>query len=62
MSDRKYASIAELAEEWGLKRGFLYERSRFDQLPGQVRIGRFVKIDRERFREAVERGDLAGAR
>jgi hypothetical protein len=38
-------TIPELAQITKTKESFLYEKSRFDRLPGQFRVGRFVRIN-----------------
>ena len=56
--DKNYVTIDELAEMFGISRNFCYQRSRTDELPGQVRMGRFIRVDPVKFEEAVLAGDL----
>ena len=46
-------TIPQIAALTQTKSSFWYERSRRDQIPGLVRIGKFVRVDRERFYEAL---------
>lgn len=56
---REQVSISELAKARGLKESWLYERSRRDALPGQVRYGRLIRVDLEEFDAGVRAGALA---
>lgn len=42
-------TIPQLAAEMQVKESLLYERSRKRQLPGMVKFGRFVRVDKDRF-------------
>ena len=57
--DEKYATLNEVARRWGIPVSWLYERSRRNELPGQKRLGRHIRIDLELFRKGVEEGVLA---
>ena len=52
-------TLEELAERRKLKLSWLYERSRFNKLPGQRRLGRHVRIVLAEFDAGVRAGVLA---
>ena len=58
-SEVRYATLREVAERWGVPVSWLYERSRRNELPGQRRLGRHVRIDMEEFEQGVKEGTLA---
>ncbi len=47
-------TIPELAKETGLSRNFLYQRSRLNAIPGQVNLGRYIRVNRSRFYAVLE--------
>jgi hypothetical protein len=51
-------TISDLAREASLPVSWLYERSRFNVLPGQRRLGKYVRIDREEFYTALREGKI----
>ena len=51
-------TLPQLAAETKKKVCYWYERSRHGNIPGLVRIGKFIRIDRERFYAAL-RGEEA---
>lgn len=53
------ATIEEIAQETKTRLSFWYERSRKDLIPGQRRVGKFVRIDRGEFYAALR--EQAGA-
>ena len=55
---RTMLSIPELAKELNVNVSFLYERSRMNSLPGMMRLGRLLRVEREAFYSALENGDL----
>jgi len=55
---KRMLSIPELAEELSIATSWLYERSRLNTLPGMRRVGRFLRIDRDEFYLALEKGEL----
>jgi len=55
---KKLLTIPQLAEEFQLKESWLYERSRFDSLPGQRRVGKYIRIDRDEFYHALKGGKI----
>lgn len=57
--DAKFATLKEVAERWDIPVSWLYERSRRNELPGQKRLGRHVRISLEEFEKGVEEGVLA---
>jgi predicted DNA-binding transcriptional regulator AlpA len=57
--NRTCLTIPELARARGLKESWLYERSRRDVLPGQVRYGRLIRVDLEEFDAGVRAGALS---
>ena len=36
---------------------FIYERTRFDSMPGMVRMGKYVRISESALRAFIEQGD-----
>ena len=52
----KLATIRELAEELQIPASWFYERSRTNSLPGMIRIGKYIRIDREIFYAALRQG------
>ncbi len=48
------ATIDEIAKETKTKKSFWYERSRRDSIPGLLRIGKFLRVDRDRFYAALK--------
>ena len=55
-SQQPAATIPQLAKELGISPSWLYERSRYDGVPGQFRLGKYVRVDLEEFYEAVRCG------
>jgi predicted DNA-binding transcriptional regulator AlpA len=55
----KYLSLEELAVQRNLKLSWLYERSRRNELPGQRRYGRLIRVKLDEFDAGVQRGVLA---
>lgn len=53
---RRWVTVEELAEEAGISKNWLYQRSRRDALPGLRRFGKHLRIDREVFRRALDEG------
>jgi len=58
-SPSRLLSLEELSVERNLKRSWLYERSRRNELPGQRRLGRLIRIDLNEFDIGVQEGVLA---
>ena len=56
---RRFLTIDELSIERNLTKSWLYEQSRHDGLPGQVRYGRLIRVDLEEFDAGVKAGALA---
>ena len=59
MENNRFVALEEVARLWGVPISWLYERSRRDQLPGQRRLGRHIRIDLQEFEAEVEKGALA---
>ena len=51
-------TIPQLSEEIQVPASWLYERSRHNRLPGQRRMGKYVRVDREEFFTALRDGSL----
>ena len=58
--DGRFITIKQLAERWKVPLSWLYERSRHDALPGQIRLGRYLRFS-EAAVEAFEKGKLRDA-
>mgnify|MGYP001205261985 CR=1 FL=1 len=56
---RQYVSLQVIAERWDIRLSWLYERSRRDELPGMLRLGRNLRVDVDVFEKAVKEGQLA---
>ena len=54
----KLMTIQELANATGTNQNFWYQRSRRGLIPGQRRIGRFLRIDSDVFYEALQKGEI----
>ena len=52
----RYVTLLELSKIAKVPISFLYERTRRDALPGQVRIGRHIRVDLAKFIDGAERG------
>ena len=54
-------TVHELARRTKTKPSYWYERTRRDQVPGQIRLGKFIRIDWPVFYQAVrvERQQMA---
>lgn len=59
MSATRKATLKELADRYNLRLSWLYERSRRDELPGQIRLGALVRVDLDEFEKGVKEGQLA---
>jgi len=57
-NEAKFATLNEVAKRWGIPISWLYERSRRNELPGQKRLGRHVRVSLEEFQKGVEDGAL----
>ena len=55
---QQYKPISEVARRYNLSENWLYQRSRLDKLPGQVRLGKHIRIDVAVFDAAVRSGEL----
>ena len=55
---KKWATIPQIAQEAQIPTSWLYERSRHDALPGQRRLGKYIRINRDEFFAALEKGKL----
>lgn len=53
-----YMTAEELAEYLRVKPGWVYKRTRLNLIPGQVKIGGAVRIDRETVQAAIRSGEL----
>jgi len=51
-------TLRELAAERNLKVSWLYERSRRNELPGQRRYGRLIRVNLQEFDQGVKEGGL----
>ncbi|MBT5142046.1 MAG: hypothetical protein HN559_12205 [Gemmatimonadetes bacterium] len=56
--ESEWVSIPQLAAYTGIPVSFFYERSRHDSIPGQVRIGRYVRIHLPTFLAAMRSGQV----
>lgn len=56
LDDPRFVTIRELASIVKIHPVALYERSRHDALPGQMRIGRCVRVNLDTFLDAVDVG------
>ena len=52
-------TVAKLTKERNIKKSWLYERSRKEALPGQVRYGRMIRVDLAEFDAGVKAGELS---
>jgi len=52
------ATLSEIAGETGVSLNWLYKRTMMDSLPGLRRLGRNVRIDRQVFYDALEKGHV----
>jgi len=50
--------LSELVPVPGRGKNFWYQRSRFDAIPGQFRVGRYVMIDLNVFFPALKAGEI----
>ena len=57
-STRTLRNIPEMAQLTGIPASWFYTRSRKDNLPGQRRLGRHVRIDVDEFLEALREGKI----
>ena len=57
-TDEKYATLNDVSRRWGIPVSWLYERSRRNELPGQKRLGRHIRVDLDAFKKGVEEGAL----
>ena len=53
---KKLATIPQIAEATQLSVSWLYERSRRDELPGMVRLGKYIRVDWDEFFAALKEG------
>lgn len=60
MSLKRLATLRELSAKWDLRMSWLYERSRRNDLPGMLRLGRHIRVDLDEWDRAVEAGELGG--
>ena len=56
--NKRLLTLPELAAHTGIALSWFYERSRYDALPGQVRLGKYVRIDLGEFTEALRAGTV----
>lgn len=56
--ESKDLTLKELAAARNLKVSWLYERSRRNELPGQRRYGRLIRVNLQEFDQGVEKGGL----
>jgi len=49
-------SLRQLAQEANIPLSWLYDRSRRDALPGQYRVGKYVRVNRDEFFNALREG------
>jgi predicted DNA-binding transcriptional regulator AlpA len=56
MAQESLLTLPELAREAQVPLSWLYERSRRDALPGQRRLGKYVRVVREEFFRALKDG------
>jgi len=59
LSTRSKLTLKELADQFGLRLSWLYERSRHDELPGQMRFGNQIRVDVDLFEKGAKEGKLA---
>jgi hypothetical protein len=55
---RDYVSLAEVSRRWNIPLSWLYRRSGQNALPGQCRVGRYVRINLAKFEQAAREGAL----
>jgi predicted DNA-binding transcriptional regulator AlpA len=55
----RHLSLEELSVERNIKLSWLYEMSRRNELPGQRRYGRLIRVSIDEFDRGVEAGALA---
>jgi hypothetical protein len=56
--ETEWVTVAQLAAHTGVPASFFYERSRHDAIPGQVRVGRYVRIHLPEFLAAMRDGQV----
>ena len=54
MGQREYISLSELAERTSKPVACWYHESRLDRIPGQVRIGRLIRVHWPTFEAALQ--------
>ena len=52
--EARYATLPEVSEKYRVKLSWLYEQSRQDSLPGQLRFGRQIRVNLQKFEEGAE--------
>ena len=52
----KYVKLKDAAEKYGIPLSWFYERSRKDQLPGQIRCGRHIRLNLDEFERGAKEG------
>jgi predicted DNA-binding transcriptional regulator AlpA len=52
--ETRYATLREVSERYQVKLSWLYEQSRQDSLPGQLRFGRQIRVNLQKFEEGAE--------
>ncbi len=58
MEKPDYLTLEELAAYLKVSLGWVNQRSRLGQLPGQVKVGRGIRIHRETMEVAILNGEL----
>jgi len=53
----RIVSLQDLSKTIGVTMSLLYELSRVDQIPGQFRVGRLVRVDLDEFLEKSKKRD-----
>jgi len=51
-----WLTLRQLANEGNIPLSWLYDRSRRDALPGQYRLGKYIRVNREEFFNALREG------
>ena len=54
----RLVSLPQLATHTGLPVSWFYERSRFNALPGQCRLGHYVRVHLPEFMAALRAGNV----
>ena len=57
---RRLLTIKEVSKRFGLPESWLYERSRFNALPGLVRLGKYIRFRSEEIEAFIENGGDLG--